>query len=102
MPKLLVTFSFLFAASLSAQTRWCDAVSQESLPKLSYPPIARAAQISGTIIGRLRFLPNGKIQEFEPTSGPVLLTRFLVQQVKAWNLHTTAAGTEPCQTLLVG
>lgn len=86
---------------LEAQTRWCSIVGTAKTDKLLYPPIARVAHISGTVVGRLRFTTNGKVENFEVVSGPVMLSRAISDQVKSWTVQTSATGAEDCQTLFV-
>ena len=66
-----------------------------------YPAIARAAHISGTVIGRVHFSTTGKVEGFEVVSGPVMLARAVGDQIRSWTLHSDSSGDESCQTLFV-
>lgn len=84
-----------------AQTRWCSITGTAKADTLLYPPIGRAARVTGTVISRITNLPSGPVVALETVSGPPLLATSVNGQMKSWTLRTEAKGTEPCQSLLV-
>ena len=98
---LFATVAFGLCQLAAAQTRWCSITGKAKTDTIFYPPIARAAHITGTVIGRLQFSPDGKVKNFEVVSGPVMLTTAVTNQVKSWALRTDAEGEEPCQSLFI-
>ena len=57
--------------------------------------------MSGLVIGRVKFTPNGEVSDWTAVSGPLLLSRLMGEQTKLWILSTDARGAEPCQALVV-
>src|SRR5580704_3564254 len=84
-----------------AMTRWCSFLGKGAKDTLLYPPIARAAYVHGLTIGRINFMPSGQVLGLEAISGPVMLTRAVNDQMKAWTIRTDATGSEACQSLVV-
>jgi hypothetical protein len=101
--RLLFLVVFVIATFLkaSAQTPWCTDAKRIEAPGILYPPIARAAHISGTVIGRLHLSPDGAVENFEPVAGPVMLSRSVANQVKSWKFQTGSQLRTACQNLLV-
>ena len=84
-----------------AETRWCAVRLDAAKDKLNYPPIARAARVSGVVIGRMMFRPTGEVVGFEKVSGPELLFAPTREQMKQWTVATNVQGGELCQSLAV-
>jgi hypothetical protein len=84
-----------------AQARWCDITGHGESDKLIYPPIARAAHVSGTVLLRITYTPQGQPQDVAPISGPPLLATPVATQLKSWHLKTNASGEELCQSLAI-
>lgn len=99
---LLVVVILASAGAASAETRWCDLTGHGPQDGVVYPPIAKAARVSGLVMGYLKFTPDGKVTGFDPIQGPAMLRESLRQQLSTWTLQTRATGTEACQTLVVG
>jgi hypothetical protein len=98
--RLLISFAIAMTFHVCrAETRWCSLTGKAGSDTLLYPPIARAAHISGTVIGRLHFSTSGKVEEFEVISGPIMLSRAVADQVKSWTVQTDSKGEQPCQSL---
>jgi hypothetical protein len=68
---------------------------------LAYPPIAKAARVSGVVIGRVIYSTSGSVERFETVSGPVMLRQSVIDQAMKWMLKTDAAGSAPCETLVI-
>jgi Gram-negative bacterial TonB protein C-terminal len=92
---------FLFAPVCHAQARWCAVTGHAANDKLLYPPIARAARVSGVVIGRMTYLPSGQVTNLETISGPIMLQRAVSDQLKKWTIHTDAQGEDPCMSLAI-
>ncbi len=84
-----------------AEPRWCSLSGRDPSNKFFYPPIARAARVSGVVLSHLIYTPNGNVQRVEPISGPRLLSDSLAGQLMDWTVKTDAVGTELCQTLVI-
>jgi hypothetical protein len=89
------------ASVSSAEPRWCAATSIREGRNLAYPPIAKAARVSGVVLERVIYLPDGTVKSFEFVSGPMMLSSALEKQVKDWSLETNAIGTEACESLVI-
>jgi hypothetical protein len=103
--KIIRFFGFVIMASscicCAAQTRWCSITGAVRPAEIIYPPIARAAHISGTIIGHLQFEPSGRILGIDIDSGPEMLRDTVKKTVANWTIYTNASGEQPCQNLLI-
>jgi hypothetical protein len=100
--KLSLVLSVAALASLShAEARWCSITGLGEGQNLRYVPIARAARVSGVVLDRVIYLPNGTVQSFEPVSGPKMLVAGLESQMKEWTIKTNARGDEPCVSLVI-
>ncbi len=101
--KAYVLAGFLFAGlamnAADAQTRWCSMKRVEG--KLDYPPIGRAAHVSGVVISRVVFRPTGEVVAVERISGPVILSDSVEKQLRTWTISAEAIGEELCQSLVV-
>jgi hypothetical protein len=89
-------------ASLSqAEPRWCSITGRASSDTLIYPPIARAARVSGVVLSRVIFSPAGKVENVESISGPAMLADSVAQQLGKWTFRTTAQGDELCEAIVI-
>ena len=84
-----------------AEPRWCSITGRGPNDTLIYPPIARAARVSGVVLGRVVFTTDGKFVRFEPVSGPKMLEISLTKQLEQWTFQTDATGDGLCQTLVI-
>ena len=84
-----------------AEPRWCSISAKDPSNKFWYPPIARAARVSGVVLSHIIYLPNGTVERVEPISGPRLLSDSLRAQLMEWTVKTDATGDELCQTLVI-
>jgi outer membrane biosynthesis protein TonB len=98
---LLICVIAAIGSSCSAETRWCSISGKAKSNSIFYPPIARAAHISGTVVSRMTFAPSGDVIEMETVFGPPLLATSANAQMKSWTVQTNAAGAEPCQSLII-
>jgi hypothetical protein len=89
------------AAICRAEPRWSSVSGNELSGKLVYPRIARAARVSGVVLGRVIFLPSGEIQSFDFIGGPPMLSGDLARQRKSWIVETDAQGSQPCVTSVI-
>jgi periplasmic protein TonB len=62
-----------------------------------YPPIARTAHISGTVILHAIIAKDGSIQELQYVSGPPLLMRAAMDAVREWRYRPTLLNGEPVE-----
>jgi hypothetical protein len=83
------------------EARWCDILGHGDSDKMVYPPIARAARVSGTVLLRVTYTPQGQPQDVNLVSGPLMLAKFAGNQLKTWHLKTNATGEDLCQSLAI-
>lgn len=77
-----------------AQLASCGVTSiQESTP-LVYPPIARAAHISGTVVLLARFDLTGKVTNAKPLNGPLMLQGAAIDYVNHWEANASTGPRE--------
>jgi len=62
-----------------------------------YPPIAKTAHVSGTIILHAIISKDGSIQELQYVSGPPLLMKAAMDAVKEWRYKPTLLNGEPVE-----
>ena len=52
-----------------------------------YPPIAKAAQIQGTVVFEVRVGTTGRIESMKVISGPAMLQQAAMDSLKQWTYH---------------
>jgi protein TonB len=62
-----------------------------------YPPIAKTAHISGTVILHAIISKDGNVEQLEYVSGPPLLMRAAMDAVKQWRYQPTTLNNEPVE-----
>jgi len=92
---------FALATFCHAEPRWCTITGIANSENLAYPPIARVARVYGVVLERVTYLPKGVVQSFEYISGPKMLASGLEQQMNTWSIATSAAGDQPCVSLVI-
>jgi TonB family protein len=83
---------FLFVAAPKAYTQSAiaevdpkvAAIHLQSSPAPEYPPIAKAAHISGTVVFEIVIGPTGKVINIKSLSGPNMLYGAAMDAVKQW------------------
>jgi TonB family protein len=75
------------ASLLHAQPTPCGLTSITEQSQLVYPPIARAAHVSGTVILLTRFDTQGVPVHINVLSGPPMLQRAALDFVKNWRAN---------------
>jgi protein TonB len=63
----------------------------------TYPPIARAARISGTVVLQATISKQGTIQNLRVISGPPMLTQSALEAVKSWRYKPYELNGEPVE-----
>ena len=91
----------LLVPACRAEARWCDVIGHGDSEKLTYPPIARAARVSGIVLAQITYSAQGDVQEVATISGPPMLAKFVSLQLRSWHLKTNASGSDPCQSLAI-
>ena len=64
-------------------------------PQPVYPPIARAAHVSGPVVVRLVVSSSGAVTSATPISGPPMLQSAAGDAAKKWTFHPLQVGTQP-------
>jgi len=98
---LLLCAIIAIGSSCSAQTRWCSITGKAKSDNILYPPIARAAHMSGTVVSRMTFSPTGKVIGLETIFGNPLIATSANGQMRSWTVRTDAPGEGLCQSLIV-
>ena len=98
---ILLLAAIVVVPACRAEARWCDVTAHGNSDKIVYPPIARAAQISGTVLARVTYSLAGEVKDVTSISGPRFLSTSVTTQLKAWHFETNASGNEPCQSLAI-
>jgi len=62
-----------------------------------YPPIAKTAHVSGTVVLHAVIAKDGTIQELQYVSGPPLLMKAAMDAVKEWRYKPTTLNGEPVE-----
>ncbi len=97
----LVFAGALSSSELFAQTSWCSYAVRIEAPLITYPPIARAAHVSGVVIGKLILSDEGVVQDFVTLSGPAMLVDRVSKEVKNWKFKQQQSAEHSCQALLI-
>jgi protein TonB len=63
----------------------------------TYPPIARAARISGTVVLQATISKSGTIENLRVISGPPMLTQSALEAVKTWRYKPYQLNGEPVE-----
>lgn len=53
-----------------------------------YPPIAKAAGVSGTVVFDVVIGPGGKLSSMKVVSGPAMLQQAAIDSLKKWSFHS--------------
>jgi hypothetical protein len=94
--RCAIAFVMLMSfATVSAQGAPCGLVSMEGATPLQYPPIARAAQVSGDVIFLVKFGPSGSVDDLTILSGPQILRESATTYVKSLRTNSQN-GTRQC------
>jgi protein TonB len=68
---------------------------QHTLPV--YPPIAKAARISGTVVLQAEISRTGSVKEIQVVSGPAMLQQAALDAVKDWRYKPYLLNNEPIE-----
>jgi protein TonB len=68
-----------------------------SQPKPVYPPIARAAHVSGAVVLHAMISKNGTIEKLEVISGPEMLRASALDAVRNWRYKPYILNNEPTE-----
>lgn len=63
----------------------------------SYPPLAKAAHVSGTVVLHAIISKDGTIQQLEYVSGPAMLMNSALDAVRQWRYKPTMLNGEPVE-----
>ena len=62
-----------------------------------YPPIAKAARVSGTVILQATISKTGTIQNLHVVSGPAMLQQAAMDAVRTWRYRPYLLNNEPVE-----
>ena len=62
-----------------------------------YPPIAKAARVSGTVVLQATISKTGTIENLHVVSGPAMLQQAALDAVKSWRYRPYLLNSEPVE-----
>jgi len=62
-----------------------------------YPPIAKTAHISGTVVLHAVIAKDGSVEDLQYVSGPPLLMKSAMDAVKQWRYQPTQLNGDPVE-----
>jgi protein TonB len=62
-----------------------------------YPPIAKAARVSGTVVLQAMISKQGTIEDLHVVSGPAMLQQAAIEAVKTWRYRPYLLNNEPVE-----
>jgi TonB family protein len=62
-----------------------------------YPPVAKAARISGTVVLQAEISKTGSVEELQVVSGPAMLQQAALDAVKDWRFKPYLLNNEPVE-----
>ncbi len=62
-----------------------------------YPPIAKAARVSGTVVIQATISKTGTIENLHVISGPAMLQQAAMDAVKSWRYRPYLLNNEPVE-----
>ncbi len=62
-----------------------------------YPPIAKAARVSGTVVLQAQISKSGTIQDLHVVSGPAMLQQAALDAVRTWRYRPYLLNNEPVE-----
>jgi protein TonB len=62
-----------------------------------YPPIAKAARVSGTVVLQAEISKQGTIQNLRVVSGPAMLQQAAMDAVKSWRYRPYLLNNDPVE-----
>jgi protein TonB len=63
----------------------------------AYPPIAKAARVSGTVVLQATISKSGAIENLHVISGPAMLQQAALDAVKTWRYRPYLLNNEPVE-----
>jgi TonB family protein len=88
-----------FAPSPSRTRVAADVAAAQLVHQVSpvYPPIAKTAHISGTVVLRVIIAKDGTIKDLQYVSGPPLLMKSAMDAVRQWIYRPTLVNDDPAE-----
>jgi hypothetical protein len=77
-----------------AQSASCGLTSVKELRPLLYPPIAKAAHVTATVVLLATFDLTGNVTSVKPVSGPLMLQGAAIEYVKHWQANSSTGPRE--------
>jgi protein TonB len=62
-----------------------------------YPPIAKAARVSGTVVLQAKISKTGAIEDLHVVSGPAMLQQAAIDAVKTWRYRPYLLNNDPVE-----
>jgi len=90
--------TFIFVSLLStaavAEKAACGIESIKDGKELGYPPIAKAAHVTGDVIFLASFRKDGSVSDVSILSGPEMLKAPVIEYVRAWRANEYGGSRE--------
>lgn len=86
LAKLVLTFVSLSAGPLFSQMTVGPVL--QTPPKIQYPPIAKAAHVTGEVVVRFSIDSDGRTVSVQMISGPLMLRSAVEDSIKNWRFQT--------------
>jgi protein TonB len=62
-----------------------------------YPPIAKAARVSGTVVLQAKISKTGQIEDLHVVTGPAMLQQAAIDAVKTWRYRPYLLNNDPVE-----
>jgi protein TonB len=62
-----------------------------------YPPIAKAARVSGTVVLQAKISKSGQIEDLHVVTGPAMLQQAAIDAVKTWRYRPYLLNNDPVE-----
>jgi protein TonB len=62
-----------------------------------YPPIAKAARVSGTVVLQAKISKTGAIEDLHVVSGPAMLQQAALDAVRTWRYRPYLLNNDPVE-----
>ncbi|MBB5058951.1 hypothetical protein HDF16_003674 [Granulicella aggregans] len=97
--SLLILVCLGFFASSQAEGSGCGLSAIREATTLLYPPIAKAAHVSGQVIAMMKFSPDGTVLDVEILSGPEMLRKSARDFLAGWTVNPYG-GSRACPVVI--
>lgn len=89
MRRILIATVLLLATlrAFPEQPAPCGLTSMKTTTPLLYPPIAKAARVTGNVISLVKFKTSGEVERIDVISGPIMLRPNAETFIRGWQAN---------------